>query len=60
MLKHYPIVKFDFKNVFNYIYNYLLVKRIMIFTPIVILPIIITIIKDRKEYFKWQKNYEIK
>ena len=32
----------------------------MIFASIILLPIIVTILKDRKEYFEWRNKYEIK
>ena len=32
----------------------------MIFVSFILLPLIVTILKDRKEYLEWKKQYEIK
>ena len=32
----------------------------MIFASTILLPIIVTILKDRKDYFEWKKEYEVK
>ena len=32
----------------------------MILTSIILLPLIVTILKDRKDYLEWKKDYEVK